>query len=294
MTRGSDLKAIIKRQGMAILPGVYDALGARLCENAGFDGVYITGAGLHGSLLGVPDVDLLTQTEMTDQARRIANAVSSPVLADAEGGFGDALNTRRTVQIFESAGVAGVHIDDQVLPSKCPWLFPQNRTPLIPIEEMQKKIEAAVNAREDEDFLIIARSDTQGSVYDTGDFGHLDEQIKRLNAYVEAGADAVFPVAPHFEGYKRVLDSVDAPIKLCSVAKFSLPAYDLHEYTPDDFRELGCSLMILPALSLTAATKAIVDTLERFKVDQLVPADLQMSFEEYSELVEYPGLAALK
>ena len=101
---------------------------------------------------------------------------------------------------------------------------PQNRTPLIPIEEMRKKIEAAVNAREDDDFLIIARSDTQGSVYDTGDFGHLDEQIKRLNAHVEAGADAVFPVAPHFEGYKRVFDSVDAPIKFCSVAKLSLPA----------------------------------------------------------------------
>ena len=144
---------------------------------------------------------------MTDAARRIAQAVSFPVLADAEAGFGDALNTRRTIQIYEDAGVAGVHIEDQVAPSKCPWLFPENRTPLVPIEEMQKKIEAAVNARKDDDFLIIARSDTPGSVYDTGDYGHLDEQIKRLNAYVAAGADAVFPVVSHFEGLKRVLNS---------------------------------------------------------------------------------------
>ena len=292
MTRGSELKALIRQKGMAILPGVYDALGARLFENAGFDGAYVTGAGLRGALLGVPDIDLLTQTEMTDAARRIAQAVSFPVLADAEAGFGDALNTRRTIQIYEDAGVAGVHIKTRFAPSNA-LAFPRSGHRSSRLRRCRRRSKPPSTP---------ARTMTSLSSL-------VATPRARCTTPVTTGtltgrrSDSMLTLRRGRMRSSRASQTLRATTRarLCGCAHkavcrrdFCAARYDLHTHTPDDFRELGCSLMIMPSFSFSSATRAIVDTLEQFKVDQLTPIDRQIPFEKYSEMVEYPGLAALK
>src|SRR3954451_24686334 len=150
------LRELLAGPGPVVAPGAYDALSARLVEQAGFDAVYMTGFGTTASLIGRPDVGLLTGSEMVDNARRIAAAVDVPVVADADTGYGNALNVLRTMQLYEQAGVAGVHLEDQVMPKKCGHMTGKA---VIAAEEMVGKVRAAVEARQDPDFVIIARTD---------------------------------------------------------------------------------------------------------------------------------------
>src|SRR5918994_7214104 len=183
------LRELLAGPRPVVAPGAYDALSARLVEQAGFGVVYVTGFGSTASLIGRPDVGLLTGTEMIDNARRIVAAVGVPVIADADTGYGNAVNVVRTVQGYEQAGVAGIHLEDQVMPKKCGHM---SGKAVIGVDEMVGKIRAAVAARRDPDLLLIARTDAAA-------VDGLTAAIARARLFAEAGADVLFVEAPTSE-----------------------------------------------------------------------------------------------
>src|SRR5579871_6608172 len=197
MSRASKLRALLKQDGMVVAPGAYDCITARSIVQAGFDAVYMTGAGT-AATLGYPDYGLLTMSEMADNAGRIAAAVDVPVIADADTGYGNELNTTRTVREYEKRGIAGLHIEDQGFPKKCGHL--DNKV-IVPLDEYLAKVRAAVAARRDADFLIIARTDSRAVL-------GIEEAIRRANAALAAGADMAFVEAP------QTLEEVAAVPKL--------------------------------------------------------------------------------
>src|SRR5690349_5858849 len=180
------LRELLARSEPILAPGAYDALSARLIEAAGFAAVYMTGFGTAASLLGRPDVGLLGMSEMVDNARRIVEAVEVPVIADADTGYGNPLNVVRTVHEYERAGVAAIHLEDQVMPKKCGHMEGKQ---LIACDEMVQKIRAAVSARRSPDFLLIARTDARA-------VEGLEATLERARRYREAGADVLFVEAP--------------------------------------------------------------------------------------------------
>src|SRR5438093_6043903 len=194
-------------QGTVVLPGAYNALTAMQIERAGFDGVYVSGAGL-AAARGLPDIGLLSMAEVVADAGTIAQAVAIPALADADTGYGPPLSVMRTVQTFEQAGLAGLHLEDQESPKKCGHL-PDKR--LVSVAEMAQKIDAAVEARRDPDFLIGARTDARA-------VEGLDGAVKRARAYADAGADAVFPEAlesaEEFKAVAQALKKEGVPVPL--------------------------------------------------------------------------------
>jgi 2-methylisocitrate lyase-like PEP mutase family enzyme len=182
----SRLKALLARRRAAILPGTPNALFARVIEDLGFEGVYVTGAGIANMSLGVPDIGLVTLTELADHVAAICDAVAVPVLADADTGFGNPVNMTRTVRVLERAGAAGIQIEDQVFPKKCGHFKGKD---VIPLGEMVQKVKAAVDSRHDGDFQIVARTDARAVV-------GFEQAMERAHAFIEAGADVTFVEAP--------------------------------------------------------------------------------------------------
>src|SRR6266852_7145774 len=181
------LRELLAGPGLIVAPGAYGALSARLIAQAGFSVVYMTGFGTAASILGQPDVGLLTMSEMVSRAAALAAVVGDlPLIADADTGYGNPINVRRTIREYERAGVAAVHIEDQAWPKKCGHMEGKQ---IIPVDEMVQKIRAAIDARQDSDFVIIARTDAN-AVYG------LEDAIQRGRAYREAGADVIFIEAP--------------------------------------------------------------------------------------------------
>ena len=174
-------RELLAADGLIVAPFIMNALHARIAESVGFNAVYMTGAGTSAEK-GFPDVGMLTMTEMVTNARYIANAVDIPVICDADTGYGNALNVQRTVREYEAAGVAGIHIEDQVFPKKCGFFEGKQ---VVPMEEHVQKVRAALDARTDPDFVIIARCDAYAV---TG----WEDTVRRCQAYKEAGADLVF------------------------------------------------------------------------------------------------------
>ena len=249
------LRELLARPEPLVAPGAYDALSARLVEQAGFDVVYMTGFGSTASLVGRPDVGLLTGTEMVDNARRIAAAVDVPVIADADTGYGNAINVVRTVQAYEQAGVAGIHIEDQVMPKKCGHM---SGKAVIPAEEMVGKIRAAVAARRDPEFLLIARTDAAA-------VEGLDAALDRARAYADAGADVLFVEAPTSEDdIARVASSCAgvAPLVFNWAEGGRTPAMPLARIA-----ELGFALVLFPIGTLLAATAGIRALLATLRAD---------------------------
>src|SRR5215218_8894497 len=185
MSAATQFRRQLKQDGMVVAPGAYDCFTARMVEQAGFSAVYMTGAGT-AATLGYPDFGLVTMSEMVANAGRIATAVGVPVIADADTGYGNELNTVRTVRAYEAAGVAGIHIEDQGFPKKCGHLEDKE---IVPREDWLAKIRAAAQSRRSPDFTVIARTDARASA-------GLDEAIGRANAAIEAGADMAFVEAP--------------------------------------------------------------------------------------------------
>ena len=239
---GARLRAALAAGPVAI-PGVFNALAARMAERAGFQAVYQSGAALSASLAGVPDVGLLTQTEFAEQGRYLAAAVSVPVLSDADTGFGEALSIERTVQLFESAGLAGLHLEDQQLPKRCGHLSGKS---LVSREAMVAKLAAAIAARRDPDFVIIARTDARG-------VEGLDAAIDRAQAYVEAGADVIFPEALESrDEFGRFAESVSVPL-VANMTEFGRsPLLSVIE-----LGELGYAAVLFPVTLLRIAMKSI-------------------------------------
>jgi carboxyvinyl-carboxyphosphonate phosphorylmutase len=242
---------MLRRPGIVVAPGAYDGFSARLIEAAGFSAVYMTGAGTAASHLGQPDVGLATLTEMATHARHLATCVSLPLIADADTGYGNALNVVRTVREYERAGVAGLHIEDQVAPKKCGHIAGKQ---VIPTAEFCDKIRAAVEYRTDPDFVIIARTDARAV---TG----LEDAIERGNRYAEAGADVVFIEAPQTEDeIRRIAREVKAPLLANMVGGGKTPAVKISE-----LERLGFKIVIFPAVCMAAAVPAMERALNLLK-----------------------------
>lgn len=246
---GRRFRDAFARQPIAV-PGVFNALVAKMAEQLGHEAIYLSGGALSAAY-GVPDVGLITLTEFVNEARTIARATTLPLLCDADTGFGEALNVERTVQMFEDAGVAGIHLEDQVLPKRCGHLSGKS---LVGAEAMAAKIRAAVAAKRDPDFVIIARTDARG-------VQGMEEAIRRAKIYLQAGADAIFPEALEDpDEFAEFAKAVDAPL-LANNTEFGRSP----NLTVEAFGALGYSMVLFPLTAFRAALKAARDTLGDLK-----------------------------
>lgn len=257
MSPRAKLRALLKRPGMVTLPGAYDCITARLIERAGFEAAYMTGAGT-AATCGYPDYGLATMSEIVLNARRIVDAISIPLISDADTGYGNELNVIRTVRDFERAGVAGIHIEDQVFPKKCGHL---DNKELIPLEDYTVKIRAAADAKSDPDFLVIARTDARA-------VAGFEEAVRRGNAALEAGADMVFLEAPQtMEEVLSVPKLIKGPCLLNVVRGGKTPDVDL-----DEMQSAGYKMAIVPGLLLFGVIGVCEDLLDQLKRDKRHPA----------------------
>ena len=246
MTQAARMRDLLRRDGMVVAPGAYDCITARLIERAGFDAVYMTGAGT-AATLGYPDFGLVTMSEMVGNAGRIAAAVGVPVIADADTGYGNELNVVRTVREYERAGAAGIHIEDQGFPKKCGHLDDKE---IVPREDWLAKLRAAVAAKRDPAFLVIARTDARAVL-------GFDEAIARGNAALEAGADMVFLEAPQtIDEVAAVPRLVRGPCLLNVVKGGKTPDLDLAEAA-----RMGYKLAIVPGLLIKQVVGVCEQTL---------------------------------
>ncbi|MEU0797669.1 isocitrate lyase/PEP mutase family protein [Amycolatopsis sp. NPDC005961] len=273
------LRALLA-EGMVIAPGAYDALSARLVEAAGFPAVYMTGFGTTASLLGRPDVGLLTMTEMVQAASRIRSAVEVPVIADADTGYGNALNVIRTVKEYEAAGVAAIHLEDQVAPKRCGHLEGKR---VVPAATMVDRVRAAVAARSDPDFLLIARTDARA-------VEGFDAAIDRARRYRDAGADMLFVEALQSEAEIEQVASTfaDTPLLFNWAEGGKTPPLGRER-----LRELGFRLVICPISTLLAATEAMRTVLGRIARDG-TPVEAVRELPGLTDFAELVGLPEIE
>ena len=232
-----------------VAPGVFDLISARILNQYPVDAAYMTGFGVVASYLGLPDAGLATYTDMVDRARRIAEAVDVPLIADADTGYGGLLNVRHTIRGYEAAGVAAIQIEDQEFPKKC------GHTPgrrVIPVEDMVRKVKVAVDSRSSDDMMIIARTDARTAL-------GLDEALRRAEAYAEAGADILFIEAPETEEeLAQIGRSFDLPMIANMVEGGSTPVLPRERLA-----ELGFQIAIYPAAGFLAAAAALDATYQQ-------------------------------
>ena len=265
-----------------LAPGAYDAWSAKLIEQAGFPAVYMTGYGVSASLLARPDIGLVTLPEMVTTARNIVNAVSVPVIVDADNGYGGNLNVMRTVIEFEAAGVAAVQLEDQVSPKRCGHMEGKE---IVPLGEMVAKLRAAIAARKDPNLVIIARTDAR-AVYG------MDDALARSKAYAEAGADVIFLEAPEsVDEMKRARKELSVPLLANMVNRGKTPCLPVSE-----LQAMGYAIVIYPVLSIYAATKGCMDILSALKQDGYVDAmpDKMASFPDFNKAINLEGLRKLE
>jgi 2-methylisocitrate lyase-like PEP mutase family enzyme len=277
----TQLRQLLARPGALMAPGVADALNAKLVRRHGFEAVYMTGAGTSAVRLGMPDVGLLTMTEMVDNAARIADAAALPVIADADDGYGGVLNVRRTIQAYERAGVAAVHLEDQVMPKRCGHLMGKQ---LVPVEEMTAKIRAAADARSDADFVLIARSD---AIAVEG----FEPALERAAAYKEAGADVLFIEAPSAAELPKIAPRLKAPLLYNMATSGKTPFLKR-----DEIERLGFKIIIYPNWMMLAAIRAASEVLATLKETGTIASlakDLP-SFKEFFDLLGMPEVQELE
>ena len=238
---------MLAEPGLTVLPGVYDALSATLVERSGLLGAYMSGAAVSMAVGGVPDLGLLTMTEMATQAAHLVGVLTGPLVADADTGFGNALNVHRTVVAYERAGVAGLHLEDQTYPKRCGHLSGKS---VVPSEEFVEKIKAAVDARTDPELVLIARTDARGPL-------GFAEAIRRANAYFDAGADLIFVEAPQtIDEISSIPTEVAGPVMFNIVENGSSPYVEL-----DQLATWGYTLAIRPLAVITPVVRAIIRAL---------------------------------
>jgi len=242
-TKRKRLKQRLEQPGLIVSPGVFDMISARIADRMGFDALYMTGYGVVASYLGLPDAGLATYTDMVGRAGAIAQGTATPLIADADTGYGGLLNVDRTVRGYEAAGVAGIQLEDQEFPKKCGHT-PNRR--VIALEDMVRKIRVAVEARSDDDFLIVARTDARTA-------HGLDEALRRAEAYAEAGADILFVESPEsVDEMDRICRTVDKPLLANMVEGGRTPVLSREE-----LERLGYRLAIFPATGFLAAARAL-------------------------------------
>ena len=285
MNQGNDgslsLKALLQRDRIVTAPGAYDALSALLIEQAGFEAIYLTGNGQAASMLGLPDVGLITLTEMAERIRCIRSVTTLPLIADADVGYGSLVNVRRTMREFEAAGAGAVQFEDQVSPKKCGHELGRA---IVTIDEMAQRLRAAVEGRRDPETLIIARTDARTT-------HGLAEAIRRGCAYARAGADIIFVESPESEAELcEVAASVSAPT-LANMVETGRTPY----LSAERLGELGFAVAIYPATAFLAATHAVRTALGCLRRDGRI-ADLATlaTLEEYHAVLRFADYARLE
>ena len=273
MKKTTLFKKLVLDEEILILPGAYDSLSAKIVEQAGFKAVTLGGYPASASLLAKPDVSLLTLTEMVNHARYIVEAVDIPVFVDGDTGHGNVTNVARTIRQFENAGVAGLFIEDQVFPKRCGHMEGKQ---VIPTEEMITKIRAAVDARIDDDLILMARTDSL-AVYG------IDEAIERGNRYTEAGADIIFIEAPpSVEDMRRMCREVKAPMSANMVEGGKTPILIAKE-----LQDIGYSIVTFPLSTLYAAAWGVRMAMKVLSTNGTTSGymDKMITFSDFNNLV---------
>ncbi len=271
--KGKELKELLKKDEAVVAPGAFDAISARLIEKVGFPAVYMTGYGIAGSLIGKPDIGLISLREMAQQAENIASSINVPLIADADNGYGNELNVARTVELYERAGVAALQIEDQVSPKKCGHM--ENKS-IITLDEAVNKVRAAVRSRSDSNTLIIARTDARA-------VEGVDEALRRCTAFAEEGADIVFFEAPQsveeLELVARELKGVTLMANMVETGKTPL-------LTKEELNQLGYKFIIWPITTLLSAVKAMEDALVLLNNNGISkPSEKLYTFNQYTDLI---------
>ena len=279
----TQLRKLLAQPGCVVAPGVADAFAARLVKLEGFKALYMTGFGTSLTRLGMPDVGLLTASEMIDNASRIADAAELPLIADADTGYGNPINTRRTIRDYEKAGVAGVHIEDQAWPKRCGHLAGKR---VIPTAEMVAKIKAACDARRDKDFVIITRTDAIA-------IEGLEAALERGERYREAGADMLFIEAPVGRAQVEIVSKRFQGVPLLYNMAASGKTPDL---PADELGKLGFKLSIYPNWVLLAAIPAMQNILRELKKTGSIAhmRDKCANFKEFTEIAGLPEIQRLE
>jgi 2-methylisocitrate lyase-like PEP mutase family enzyme len=257
-----------------LMPGLYDALTARIAARVGFDVVFISGYAVSATRLGEPDFGFLTQTEMVDAARAVCRVSTAPVIVDADTGYGNAVNVLRTVHDLQDAGASGVFLEDQVWPKKCGHMAGKR---VVETAEHASKIRAAVDARGERDLFVVARTDARQPL-------GLDAAIDRCLAYKEAGADALFVEAPEsIEELERVAQALPGPLVANMVERGVTP-----HLSRSELRDLGFALIVCPLAALYAAARAVTDVLIELREKETTAGayERMLTFDEFNALVE--------
>jgi 2-methylisocitrate lyase-like PEP mutase family enzyme len=273
-TLRANLKRRLQASGLVLAPGVFDMVSLRLADTFGFDALYMTGYGTVASHLGLPDAGLATYSDMVGRVTAMARMAQKPLIADADTGYGGLLNMRHTIQGYEAAGAAAIQLEDQEFPKKC------GHTPgrrVIPIEDMVRKIQVAVDSRTDPNFLIIARTDARTSL-------GLDEALRRGEAYARAGADILFIESPESEEeMRRIGKAFDLPLLANMVERGRTPVL-----SKQDLESIGYKLAIFPVTALLAAVAAMKSVYQQFQ-DQGSSSGGTTPLFDFSELTKLMG-----
>ena len=269
------LRNLLAQPKLLIAPGCYDAISAKLVQETGFDAAYMTGFGASASVLGMPDAGLISFSEMATHAGNLANALDIPLIADGDTGYGNAVNVYRTVKAYARAGVAGLHLEDQVFPKKCGHVAGKK---VVPTEEMVGKLRAAVDARAEKDIVVIARTDARV-------IEGVESTLRRCKAYLEAGADMIFFEAPESEEeIERIGKEFDAPLLINMAIGGKTPFVPISR-----LEKMGFNLAIFPAVTLKSAILAVRNTLNQIKANpDERPGSDELTFEEMKTLVGFP------
>ncbi|MBM2803609.1 MAG: Isocitrate lyase/PEP mutase family protein [Deltaproteobacteria bacterium] len=273
MGKAQLIRQALAQHGQLIMPGVYDALSAKIAARAGFEVIFITGYSVSATLLGEPDFGLLTQTEVVGAAQRICSVVDTPVIVDADTGYGNAINVMRTVQDLIRAGAGGMFLEDQVWPKRCGHMKGKQ---VIPLDEQLKKLCAAVEAKGDNDFFIVARTDSRQAL-------GLSEAINRGVAFKEAGVDAVFIEAPESKQEMREISKqVPGPLVANMIERGVTPLMG-----PKELKELGFDLVVWPLAPLYSVAKSLTDVYTTLRRDgsTLGILDRLMAFDDFNGIV---------
>jgi len=275
------LRALIARKKALLLPGAANALAARVIEDLGFEAVYVTGAGVTNTFLGMPDIGLLTVTELADHVAAMRDAVSLPLIVDADTGFGNAVNVGRTVRTLERAGASAIQLEDQDFPKRCGHFSGKS---VIPTAEMVQKIRAAADARVDRDFVIVARTDAIA-------VNGFEDAMARANAFIEAGADMTFVEAP------RTPEQIAAIPKLAVPQLLNIVAGGLTPMLPRaELETMGYALVLYANAALQAAVAGMQTVLGHLKAQGSLDgvSDKLAGFAERQRLVNKPHFDALE
>ena len=282
MKRTSLFRKYILEDSILVMPGAHDALTARIVEQAGFKAITIGGYSASASLLGQPDLSFLTLTEMVDCIHRIVGAVDIPVFTDGDTGHGGVLNVRRTVKEIERTGAAGMFIEDQIFPKRCGHMLDKQ---VIEKKEMVAKVKAAVDARVDDDFVIMARTDALA-------VNGLEDAVERANIFRQAGADLIFVEAPTtVEQMRTITAQVDAPTLANNIEGGKSPLLSANE-----LEEIGYSTVVFPVAATYAVAKVVIDLMSELDTTGTTAGfrDRMVSFDEFNQLIDLDRLRSLE